>query len=250
MNSQPLVIFDSGVGGFSILQELLNTDHKGSVIYLADQAGCPYGNKSELWIKNRLTKLANWAQAQNPAVFTLACNTATVSGAGHLRRILSCPVVAIEPVIKPLSNFNHPLLLATQTTINSPHTHSLIKKYQQNLITLCPNGLVQAVEDMNQKESSRILTSLAPVIKKNNVDAIGLSCTHYPLVKELIKELYPLLDLIDPSLAVVNRIHSLLKTPPEKELGISFFTTGSPTLLTNQVKYYLGIDSKAKGVKL
>jgi len=242
MTTHPIIIFDSGVGGFSILREVLSRNYSHSIIYLADQAGFPYGDKSPAWIKNRLSYIASWANSYSPAIFVLACNTATVSGVDYLRSLLPCPVVAVEPVTKPLSQYKHPLLLATSTTLQTANI--------DNIATLCPKGLVQAIEDMNQGKIKKIITSLDSIIKNQHINAIGLSCTHYPLVSDIIVQLYPDITIIDPSVAVVDHFFSLIKFKKTGQSQLSFHTTSSPTTLTNQVRYYLDLNITAKGIEI
>lgn len=242
--NQALVIFDSGIGGFSLLRVLLAKKLSLPFIYLADQANLPYGNKTSTWLETRLTQVATFAKSLTPAALVLACNTATVSGVSLFRKILACPVVGVEPVVKPLSKYRHPLVLATQATLNSPRHQQLVKAHNPQTLAACPPNLVQAIEAMDENLIKQSLSSLMPIIKEQQVDVLGLSCTHYPLVLAQIKALYPQLSVYDPSPAVINELlHQLSphKMPrlQEQSPQREFFTTGEPKVLQTQVQYYL-----------
>lgn len=252
-----IIIIDSGVGGFSILKEILSRKLGYDLTYLADQANLPYTGKSPEWLARRMEELALWAKPLNPAALALACNTATVTAVEPIRRILNCPVIGLEPVVKPLSGYQSPLVLATGVTISSKRTLDLIAKYNPATVTHFPSGLVQAVENMDRQAATNIIGSLDSLIKTNQVDAVGLSCTHYPLVSDIIAKLYPDLVLIDPSAAVVN--HLLTNLHPALPAGrsgvvntpsLNFLTTGDPQILTKQVQYYLKITTAAQGVSI
>ena len=249
MQQQPLIVFDSGIGGLSILRAIMESEIRSPILYLADQANFPYGNKDESWIESRLIQVANWARSREPLAVIIACNTATVNGIEKFRTLLDCPVVGVEPIIKPLAQFDHPLLFSTSATLDADRTQDLLTTHIPSISTLCPSGLVQAIEDMDQETVKKIIHTLAPVIKEHHIDSIGLSCTHYPLVKDLFRNQYPDLTLLDPAKAVVKRLLSLF--PSHKTFAsLEFLTTGNPQTLQNQVKYYLNIGVQTNKVSL
>jgi glutamate racemase len=250
----PLIVFDSGIGGFSLLRVL--QDHKLDfpLIYLADQANLPYGDKSPSWLRSRLSQVTDWAKPFHPASFVLACNTATVNGIELVREGLTCPVVGVEPVVKPLKDYAHPLVLATAATLASRRNLDLLRDNNPATLTATPPGLVQAVETMDPDAIRASLGELEDLIHHNQVDAIGLSCTHYPLVSEYFQELYPDVTLYDPSQAVAREL--LLRLPPRvptrqgDSSSARFLTTGDPQLLSTQVQYYLNLSDQVQQIKL
>ena len=247
-----IVVFDSGVGGFSILREILEKKIGQKIIYIADQAQFPYGTKSSAWINRRLIRLINYLQPLSPSALVLACNTATVSGVHALRQMVQFPIIGVEPVIKPLAKFSKSLLLATRGTVDSPHTSRLVKKYGVNVILHTPKGLVSAIEEMDQAKILDSITHLRELVKKEKLQAIGLSCTHYPLVLADLKKTFPSVMLLDPSQAVVRQLVKVLELPlgSIKESKLEFFTTGQVLKLNTQVQSYLRLKVSAKKIIL
>jgi len=158
--------------------------------------------------------------------------------------------VGVEPVIKPLANYEHPLLLATHASLASKRSNELIAKHSPSLTTACPAGLVQAIEGLDHKGVASALSALSETITTHKIDAIGLSCTHYPLVKKELHELYPELSLVDPSQAVAARLATLIPKLDSAPAQVEYYTTGDPTKLITQVQYYLGHSVKASKVAI
>lgn len=245
-----VVVFDSGVGGFSILRLLLQYPHE--FIYLADQAHFPYGDKSELELQSRLIKLAHWLKLENPDLVVMACNTATVSGIEILRKSLSCPIVGVEPVIKPAAQFPKAMILGTQVTLSSSRTGKLMSSHQGSIISYTPHGLANAIENNNIEQVKNILKKIKIIVQKEKISALGLSCTHYPLIKDLVSKLIPHVYIIDPSQAVADRVAALLKRTKSNKTVPSciFYTTGDVLRFNHQISQYLGMQTKSKKVVL
>lgn len=240
--SSPLIIFDSGIGGFSILKELMGNGPP-EIIYIADQAFFPYGDKTNAAVTERVSKTFNWSQQFSPSAYLLACNTATTASIAKLRELADIPIIGVEPVIKPLKQFARSALIATPLTASSPSTKKLMKDWQGGHVDIVGvPDLATAIEDMNDAKSKSIIDNLAN--KLPNIDAIGLSCTHYSLISSLLKEAFPDRTIIDPSLAVADRVRSLIPELSENP-NISFYTTGKVVRLEEQIKRYLGFDTHA-----
>jgi len=232
-----MIIFDSGVGGFSISRLLPPTY---SYTYLADQAFFPYGSKDSSILKARLAKIATWAAHQHPDLFVIACNTATVGGVEIFRQHLTCPVVAVEPVVKMARG--NTLILATSATLASPRMQELVKQSSSQIFTYTPRGLPQAIESMNIRDINQILRKVKQQVELHQIDSLGLSCTHYPLIKPLLSELLPDITLLDPSTAVISQIFKLLSVPSTKvQTPSTFFTTGDVLRFKEQISEYLGL---------
>jgi len=159
MNNK-IVIFDSGAGGISFIKELLTLYPKLSFIYLADQKHFPYGEKSNSFLLNRMKNIVKFFNKYSPKAIVLACNTATSHTINKLRQTTDTTLIGVEPVIKPLSNYKNPLLLATKTTCQSSRTHELISQFAPQKITAhTPKNLATKIEK-DQKE--KIQKSLTP----------------------------------------------------------------------------------------
>ncbi len=247
-----VLIFDSGIGGLTILSQMLKLMPRGyRFIYLADQGFFPYGNKRAKQIKNRLEKILTWAtKTYQPDCLVIACNTATSLSLDQIRKNLSIPVIGVEPVVKPLANFNQALLLATKATLKSKKLKQLLAKYRPLGLSLYnPPQLAKAVEEMDRKKITRILTRIKR--KFNQTQVIGLSCTHYPLIKKEIEKKFPQITIIEPSLAVAKQSQKRCRLPTTLVVSkIDWLTTGSTANLTKQIKYYLNLNIQAKLVKV
>ena len=245
---EPILVFDSGVGGFSILKELqsiLPHDY----LYLADQAYFPYGDKDPSWVRSRIETLVEYGIKEGVSAIVIACNTATVHSIADLREKYHLPIFGVEPVIKPLANYQHAGLLATVSTANSPRVRELMREHLgEHLAIIGVHGLAAAIEDMDQDEITRILTKLNT--RLSGIEALGLSCTHYPLAKSLIKSLYPNITLIDPSTAVAEHIKKMLGANGGKVPTTRFVTTGNVLRLEDQILHYLGARTKVTQVEL
>lgn len=241
-----MIIFDSGVGGLSILKEL---PRSYSYTYLADQAYFPYGSKRGGVLTKRLEDIANWAAGENPDLVVIACNTATVGGIQLLRTRLSCPVVAVEPVVKPASRYNKALILGTTATLASVRMKKLIKSYKGHILTYTPPGLPAAIEAMDTDLIQQIIESVKRKVEEGYIEAIGLSCTHYPLIKDIFQTAMPGIDILDPSSAVANQV--IKQRPGGADTGKKIFlTTGDVLRFKDQIKYYLGVTCEPISVTI
>ncbi len=248
---KPLIIFDSGIGGLSILKELLKLNFNYPLLYFADQAYFPYGSKSPLVLRHRLLKLFSYLADFKPSGVVVACNTATSISLDQLRFRFDFPLIGVEPVIKPLSEFSPALLLATPVTISSKRTRELIERYRPSQLYLYPSkNLAFYIETMNFSSIKQELTQIK-LRYPFDFQAIGLSCTHYPLIKNLLATTFGKIRLIDPSPAVAGQIIKVFGNKSNQKLNrslpetVHWQTTGDPNFLEDQVAHYLGFKIKA-----
>lgn len=211
MNDQPILVFDSGIGGMSIYRPLRLALPNESILYFADSANFPYGEKSAEWIKARFQVLAKQFLALNPKLVILACNSATTNIIEDLRTTLSCPVVGVEPVIKPLSRYTHSLALMTQVTASSDSTAKLLKEFGDHVMVHVPKGLAAAIEYNDFKQVKKNIHEIKKIVHKHQIEAIGLSCTHYPLILGELKQALPGVIFLDPAEAVVSQALRVLR---------------------------------------
>lgn len=207
----PIIVFDSGIGGLSIYRPLSIALPNENIIYISDPANFPYGDKSQEWLSARFMELGKRFVTLNPRLVVLACNTATTSIIQELRTLLPCPIVGVEPVIKPLSEYKSALALMTSTSASSRTTKDLLAKYGTHVQVYTPVGLPTAIEYNNYEQVKNSIHEIKEIVQKNHIQAIGLSCTHYPLILPELQKAMPEVTFIDPSSAVVREVLRVLE---------------------------------------
>ena len=237
--SQPIAVIDSGVGGLSVARQIRTHLPAEDLLYIADSANAPYGNKSVDFITSRLLNIAALAVQHYAKAIVVACNSATVSAISTLREEVDVPVIGVEPGIKPaieLSESGIVGVIATERTVQSPALRALIRRVQgksQVILQACP-GLVEQIEQ-NQLHTAKTLELLHLYIDPmvaHGADTLVLGCTHYPFLKPLIEANWPDLILIDTSYAVtrqlVKRLENEAHQEPIDRLGKDLFWSSTP----------------------
>ena len=235
VHTDPIGIFDSGVGGLSITQCIEQQLPHENLLYVADTLYAPYGEKSTEFIQQRVNEIAQWFIARNAKAIVVACNTATVNAIDQLRRNISIPVIGVEPAIKPAVNMSKNkkvAILVTKATAENKRFLALVAQYSYNsdvTIQPCP-GLVELIEQdkKNSPECKLMLLSYLQPLLEKGVDTIVLGCTHYPLVKNLINEIcgdsVVIMETAQPVTKQLKRqlvLHQLIN--PSKKLGTTTF---------------------------
>ena len=224
LKNQAVGVFDSGVGGISVLKHIRAELPAEDLLYCADSRHAPYGNKTPEAIRERATYLTNFLIAQGAKAIVVACNTATAAAIDILRERYSLPIIGMEPAVKPAvaaTKTGVIGVLATTGTLQSAQFAGLLEHYGQNVtvVTQACAGLVECVERGElEAESTKALIStyLTPLIEAN-ADAIVLGCTHYPFVRPLIEQIiceqYPqsAITLIDTGAAVARQLQRRLQ---------------------------------------
>ena len=189
-------IFDSGVGGLSVLNEIRRLIPEESLLYFADTKNLPYGNKSESFLRARSLEISRFLYDQGAKILVIACNTATAAGVESVRENLNIPVIAVEPPIKPavaLSSSGIIGVLATELTLASQRFRTLIDRYAKDLkvIERSSNDLVPLVENCNWSDilGRTIIGKVVDEFVSQGVDAIVLGSTHFSFLKDIIIEL-------------------------------------------------------------
>lgn len=211
MSNRPIIVFDSGIGGLSIYRPLKSALPQENIVYFADSAHFPYGHHSSAWITRRFRQLTLDFAALDPQLVVIACNTATVNVIDLLRANLPCPVVGVEPLIKPLAAYPHAMALMTVSSAQSAQTKNLLNKYGDHVQIYTPVGLAEAIEYNDYAQVKRILNQLKRYLAHHPATTIGLSCTHYPLILGEFKRLFPDITFIDPSSAIVREVVRVLR---------------------------------------
>ena len=246
-------VFDSGVGGLSVLRAIRAALPAENLVYVADSGHAPYGDKFEAHIIERTLTVGNWLAVSGVKSITVACNTATVVAIRHLREQTHIPVVAIEPAIKPAANTTRTGVvgvLATTQTLQSESVARLCLEHGEGkriLLQACP-GWVEAVEeaDLHSPQTEALLRQFVVPLMDQGVDTLVLGCTHYPFLRNTLQRIVgDDVVLIDPAVAVATELTRRLGNDlrmDEQHIGTTrFFTTGD-VLHVQQVVAHLWGD--------
>ncbi len=251
-------VFDSGIGGLSILSQLLRLKKSLPLIYLADQAHTPYGTKPRSFVRHRTTTISSWLVSQSCNTVIIACNTATVTTPVSALRTQfpHTHFIGIEPPVKPLARLTqtgHIGLLATPLTAKSPQLDRLTAQYASSLTlhSFPTPDLVIAIEHFAPPSTIRAL--LQPIhhhIIHLNIDALGLACTHFSLIQPLIQSSLPRsTQIYDPSSAVANQALKHLHLPPSASPP-RFITTGAPFQLQPALHNLLSLSTPVESLQI
>ncbi|MDA7809854.1 glutamate racemase [Flavobacteriaceae bacterium] len=243
MNNSPIGIFDSGIGGITILNSIKNLLPNESIIYYSDNLNSPYGNKSKIEIEKLSFKNVEFLINKGCKIIVVACNTATTNSIKKLRANFNIPFIGIEPAIKPAAMKTKSGLigvLATEGTLSSllfgktSSNHSL----NVNIIEKNAEGLVELIEKgifHGEKIEEILKKCLLPMIEQK-IDHLVLGCTHYPILINTIKSIIPnTIKIIDNGEAVALQTKRILKKNQIEnsslELKYLFYCNGSPMSL-------------------
>ena len=240
-NNYPIGLFDSGIGGISIYNEIRKTLPKESTIYLAENLNAPYGKKSEKEIINLSIKNTQKLIDLNCKLIVVACNTATTNAVEILRETFEVPIVGIEPSIKPAilaTKTNHIGVLATEKTLSSNLFLETSNRFSGgvNIHEQIGYDLVSIMEESGINEElliSKLRKYIEPMLEKN-IDNLVLGCTHYYFLKDILVKILPKeIKILDSSSAVCKRIKQVLES----------YNNTSKTLDTNNQFYCNGNES-------
>lgn len=214
MSSAPVGIFDSGVGGLSVLRHIqIELPHE-DLLYVADSAHAPYGGKMPPQIQVRALALAEFLVAQGAKALVVACNTATAAALDMLRKRFELPIIGMEPALKPavaatLSGVVG--VLATSGTLKSAQFAALLENYGQGVrvMTQGCHGLVECVErgELDGRATRELLWRYIEPLLAGGADTLVLGCTHYPFLRPLIEDMTGgQVTLVDTGAAVARQL--------------------------------------------
>ena len=237
----PIGVFDSGVGGLSVLREIRRELPGEDLLYVADSGHAPYGDKSTELIEARAVAIVEFLLSQNAKAIVVACNTATGVAIKMLRARFSVPIVAMEPAVKPAVTHTRSGVigvLATSRTIASDNFARLHDRFGAEvkiLMQACP-GLVEQVEtgDLASSKTRALMERYVAPLLEQNADTLVLGCTHYPFLAPLIQEIAgPTVAIIDPSAAIARELRRRLSSADllsfEERAGSEQFWTSATT---------------------
>ena len=228
-NSPTILVFDSGLGGLTVLREVVAARPDAHFAYVADDAFFPYGHHSEDEIIARVVPLmGEFIGTHDPDIVVIACNTASTLVLSHLRAAYSVPFVGTVPAIKPAcaqSRTRRVSVLGTKGTVKREYTKALIRDFAQGCeVTLVGSPELASLAEAELSGASvrdgDILAELAPCFvgedATSRTDTVVLACTHYPLLLDRLKRLAPWpVDWIDPAPAIARRVSDLLGPPTD-----------------------------------
>ena len=243
MSTSPIAIFDSGVGGLSVVRAIVAQHPQEDLLFLADQYHVPYGPRSLDEIRQFSESITRYFMVQGAKLIVVACNTASAAALHYLRETFpDTPFVGMEPAVKPAAEHTHSGVvgvLATPATFQGELYASVVERFASDVKIMqntC-SGLVEQIEAGNFMggETERILhNALAPMIAAG-LDTVVLGCTHYPFVIPQIKQIVgENVRVIDPAPAIARQVGRLLDkhslhTPNTQPGQKRFLTTGSET---------------------
>lgn len=261
MSSAPIGIFDSGVGGLSVLREIHHHFPQENLIFIADQGHVPYGPRSLEQVRAFSEALTQFLLGQGARLIVVACNTASAAALYHLRATFSAvPFVGMEPAVKPAAEQTQSGVvgvLATPATFQGELYASVVERFANGVTVLqdtCP-GLVQQIEkgELNTPATRAILESALHPMMGHEIDRVVMGCTHYPFLIPLIQDIVgPDVKVIDPAPAIARQVGRLLEMqgldnqpalPVDAELpggAIQYLTTGDPLKLQALLPLLIG----------
>ncbi len=258
-----VLVFDSGLGGLTVLREIAALRRDLKLVYAADDAVFPYGRLDDAALIARVSAVMDDLIARyRPALVVIACNTASTLTLPVLRAKHTIPFVGTVPAIKPAcaqSKTKRISVLATPGTVKRDYTRELIREFaggcEVDLVGsewLAP--LAEAYLRGEEVADGRIAKEIAPAFidRESKTDTVVLACTHYPLLLEKLRKLAPWpVEWIDPAPAIARRVASLLPVPgsPVTEPTRAFFTSGkSPGPALAKALKSFGIEAAGEAV--
>lgn len=239
MRAHPVAVFDSGLGGLTVLRALRGRLPKEDFFYFADTRFLPYGDRPEVFLRERGVLIAQALVERGAKALVIACNTATAAAAEAIRAVVDLPIVALEPGVKPavaLSKSGVIGVLATTRTLDSERFQRLVGNHAQQhrvIAQACP-GLAEAIESLgpDSSEIGRLLDAFVQPLAAAGADVVVLGCTHYPWVAEgIARRMPPGTTLLDTGEAVAKQLERLLAAGDSLGGGsglLTMATSGAP----------------------
>ena len=256
---QTILVFDTGLGGLTVLREIVRTRPDAHYVYVADDAFFPYGHRSEEQVIARAVPLiGELIGSHAPDLVVIACNTASTLVLSHLRAEYRVPFVGTVPAIKPAcaaSKTRRVSVLGTKATVKREYTQALIRDHGQGCeVTLVGSAelasLAEAALSGTEVSDEEIFAELAPCFvgdsddDSTRTDTIVLACTHFPLLMDRLVRLAPWpVDWIDPAPAIARRVTDLLRPPGGESDSAGaemIFTSRRPHRLSRTLTPFFG----------
>ena len=254
-------IFDSGIGGFTILKSLLKTRKNVDVFYLADTKRIPYGNKNFQEIRLIAKEICNFFEDKNLDALLIACNTTNACALDILENDLEIPCFDLINSVSEIINKQIIGILATQTTVRSSYYKNVLNSKKENL-KIFQNECPEFVSEIEKEKLDFIKLNklsdlyLKPLLNKN-IEELILGCSHYPLIYDFLrKKVNSNIKIIDPSEALVKKFNETFDIPKTYRYeslsfeNVKFFVTSERDGFSKKVKFWLGINKEIRLVNL
>ena len=262
MDDRAIGIFDSGVGGLSILSQIRALLPNEDLIFLADQAHVPYGQRALHEVQTFAHSITNFLLELHAKLVVVACNTASAAALNDLRSTFpSIPFVGMEPAVKPAAETTQSQVvgvLATPATFQGKLFTSVVERFANNVTVLEKTlpGLVEQIEDgdLDGVRTREILEHGILPLLEHGADTLVLACTHYPFIIPLLSELAgPDVQVIDPSPAIARQTGRVINqhdisASHEKHGQIYYYTTGDPIRFEELSKCLIGEPGRVRQV--
>lgn len=237
--NSPILFFDSGVGGLSVLKPTLGLLPNAPIVYAADSAGFPYGSRSEAEIASRVPALlGRLVERFHPRLAVIACNTASTIALDHVRSALDLPVVGTVPAIKPAAEISKSRVigvLGTEATVRQPYVEKLASRFASDcsIIRYGSPELVDLAEAKlagDEVSIDAVKAAARPMFQEasgDKIDTVVLACTHFPLLEEELRSAFPEVTYVDGGPGIARRIAFLTKEQPwpgTPQQGLFLFT--------------------------
>jgi glutamate racemase len=242
--SAPILFFDSGVGGLSVLAPTLKLIPNAPIVYAADSAGYPYGKKTDAELASRIPALlGRLVERFQPRLAVIACNTASTIALDHVRSALDLPVVGTVPAIKPAAEVSKSRVigvLGTEATVRQPYVEDLAAKFAADC-TIIRHGSPELVELAEAKLGGEdisvdaVRSAAQPLFNAPNgdrIDTIVLACTHFPLLEDELAAAFPGIAYVHGGDGIARRIANLTREQPWPSApseGLMLFTSAART---------------------
>jgi len=252
--SAPILFFDSGVGGLSVLAEARRLLPQAPIVYGGDSAGFPYGTKTEAELAARVPALlGRLVERYHPRLAVIACNTASTIALAQVRAALDLPVVGTVPAIKPAAERSKTRVigvLGTEATVRQPYVDDLSARFAGDceVIRHGSAALVQLAEDKlagKVIDPAAVAAAVAPLAQRSDMDVVVLACTHFPLLADELRAALPHAAQVDGAAGIARRIAHLTQGqqwPVQPSPGIAVFTGAAPPTTMAQALQAFGLN--------
>lgn len=256
-NKNPIGIYDSGVGGLSVLREVRGLLPSENMIYFGDQAKVPYGSRSIEELQQLAEGVMRFLLHQHCKLVVIACNTASATALKHVRDLYpDLPIVGMEPAVKPAAeqtSSGKVGVLATPSTFAGALYASVVERFAHDVEVFqdtCP-GLVAQIEKgyLSAPKTRRILENAINPMLEAGVDTLVMGCTHYPFViPEIQKITRGKARVIDPAPAIARQVKRVLEqrellNPSTKTGKMTFYTSADPARFARRIQQLIGVSA-------
>ena len=254
-------IFDSGIGGFTILNSLLKTRRDVEIIYLADTKRIPYGSKNFYEIRSIAKEICSWFKDKNLDALMIACNTTNACALDILENSLKVPCFDLINSVSEIVDKESIGILATPTTVRSSYYKNVLRIKKKNLKIIqqeCPEFVIEIEKSKLNIEKIKFLSDLYldPLLSEN-IQEIILGCSHYPLIYDILRDkVDPKISIIDPSAALIKKFNDFFSSRKNISVestsyeDVRFYVTSEIEEFSQKVKNWLEINKEIRLVNL